>query len=123
LLLGGTDNPERYIPPTVLADMTPEMRIEQEETFGPVVCISSFTAIEEAIERANNTSYGLGAVVYGGHDARQVAAQLEAGMIGVNQGVGGGGDVPWVGAKQSGFGFHGSPEGHRQFAQVRVVSN
>jgi succinate-semialdehyde dehydrogenase/glutarate-semialdehyde dehydrogenase len=43
-------------------------------------------------------------------------------MIGVNQGLGGGGDAPWVGAKQSGFGFHGSPEGHRQFAQVRVVS-
>ncbi len=43
-------------------------------------------------------------------------------LIGINQGVGGGGDLPWVGAKQSGFGFHGSSEGHRQFAQVRVVS-
>ena len=48
--------------------------------------------------------------------------QLEDGMIGVNQGVGGSGEAPWVGAKQSGFGFHGSPEGHRQFAQVRVLS-
>jgi acyl-CoA reductase-like NAD-dependent aldehyde dehydrogenase len=43
-------------------------------------------------------------------------------MIGVNQGVGGSGEAPWVGAKQSGFGFHGSPEGHRQFSQVRVLS-
>lgn len=121
-LLGGPENPEYYINPTVLADMTPDMRIEQEETFGPVVCISSYANIEEAIERANNTNYGLGAVVFGGENAREVADQLEAGMIGINQGVGGGGDVPWVGAKQSGFGFHGSPEGHRQFAQVRLVN-
>ena len=43
-------------------------------------------------------------------------------MVGINHGVGGAGDAPWVGAKQSGYGFHGSPDGHRQFAQVRVVS-
>jgi succinate-semialdehyde dehydrogenase/glutarate-semialdehyde dehydrogenase len=122
ILLGSIDNPEHYILPTVLSDMTPDMRIEQEETFGPVVCISSFSALEEAVDRANNSTYGLGAVVFGGTDAREVANQLEAGMIGINQGIGGGGDVPWVGAKQSGFGFHGSLEGHRQFAQVKVVN-
>jgi len=122
VLLGNSDHKVPFIMPTVLADMTPDMRIEQEETFGPVVCISSYADIKEAIGRANNTSYGLGAVVFGDVDAQEVADQLEAGMIGVNQGVGGGGDVPWVGAKQSGFGFHGSPEGHRQFAQVQVVS-
>jgi acyl-CoA reductase-like NAD-dependent aldehyde dehydrogenase len=122
LLLGPSDHPEFYIQPTVLADMTPDMLVEQEETFGPVVCISSFDDIEQAIERANSTTYGLGAVVFGGPGARAVADQLEAGMIGVNQGVGGGGDAPWVGAKQSGVGYHGSVEGHRQFAQIRVVS-
>jgi len=122
ILLGSTDNPKYYIMPTVLADMMPDMRIEQEETFGPVVCFGRYANIEEAIDRANNSTYGLGAVVFGGVEAREVADQLEAGMIGINQGVGGGGDVPWVGAKQSGFGFHGSPEGHRQFSQVRVVS-
>lgn len=122
LLLGGIDNPEKYILPTVLADMTDDMLIEQEETFGPVVCISKYKDINTAIERANNSNYGLGAVVFGGSSAREVADQLEAGMIGVNQGVGGGGDAPWVGAKQSGFGFHGSAEGHRQFAQVKVLS-
>lgn len=122
ILLGGPDNPKHYITPTVLADMTPDMRIEREETFGPIVCISTFSNIDEAIDRANNSTFGLGAVVYGGAGAREVANQLEAGMIGVNQGVGGGGNVPWVGAKQSGFGFHGSPAGHRQFSQVRVIS-
>jgi succinate-semialdehyde dehydrogenase/glutarate-semialdehyde dehydrogenase len=44
-------------------------------------------------------------------------------MIGINQGVGAGSDAPWVGAKQSGFGFHGSVEGHRQFAQVTVINH
>ncbi len=82
---------------------------------------ASSTQIEEAIARANNTTYGLGAVVFGARGAREVADRLEAGMIGINQGVGGGGDAPWVGAKQSGFGFHGSPEGHRQFSQLRVI--
>ncbi len=122
VLLGSSDYQIPFIMPTVLADITPDMRIEQEETFGPVVCISSYEYIQEAIERANNTNYGLGAVVFGSVDAQEVADQLEAGMIGINQGVGGGGDAPWVGAKQSGFGFHGSAEGHRQFAQVRVIS-
>ena len=122
MLLGGSQQPERYIKPTVICDMTPTMRMEQEETFGPVVSISRVSSIPEAIARANNSSYGLGAVVFGGTEAEAVAAQLEAGMIGINQGPGGAGDAPWVGAKQSGFGFHGSPDGHRQFAQVRVVS-
>jgi len=122
VLLGGSQQEEPYIKPTVIADMTPEMLMEQGETFGPVVAISRYSDIDEAIRRANDSAYGLGAVVYGGTKAGEIAEQLEAGMIGVNQGVGGAGDAPWVGAKQSGFGFHGSPEGHRQFAQVRVIS-
>jgi len=98
------------------------MLLEQEETFGPVVAISRYADIGEAILRANGSTYGLGAVVFGGKEAEAVADQLEAGMIGINQGVGGSGDAPWVGAKQSGFGFHGSADGHRQFAQIRVLS-
>lgn len=122
ILVGGVEQPERYINPTVIADVTPEMILEEQETFGPVVAISRFNTIEEAIERANRSSYGLGAVVFGGEGANAVADELEAGMVGVNQGVGAGGEAPWVGAKQSGYGFRNSPEGHRQFAQVRVVN-
>ncbi len=122
VLLGGLEQPERYIHPTVITRMSNDMRMEQEETFGPVVAISRYTNIEDAIERANDSDYGLGAVVFGADGAEAVANQLEAGMIGINQGPGGSGDAPWVGAKQSGFGFHGSAEGHRQFAQVSVMS-
>jgi aldehyde dehydrogenase (NAD+)/succinate-semialdehyde dehydrogenase/glutarate-semialdehyde dehydrogenase len=121
-LLGGTEHPEHYVLPTVLAGITSEMKMEQEETFGPVVSISRYTNIDDAIARANDSDYGLGAVVFGGKGADDIAYQLEAGMVGVNQGQGGSGDAPWVGAKQSGFGYHGSIDGHRQFAQVKVVS-
>lgn len=120
LVLGGTDQSPPYINPTVIADMTPDMVMEQEETFGPVVAMSRFKSVDEAVRRANNSPYGLGAVVFGQKEARAVADRLEAGMVGVNRGVGGSG-APWVGAKESGFGFHGTPDGHRQFAQVRVM--
>ncbi|MBW2238874.1 MAG: aldehyde dehydrogenase, partial [Deltaproteobacteria bacterium] len=59
ILLGGSQQPERYIQPTVIADLTPEMIMEQEETFGPVVAMSRYTNLEEAVQRANNSVYGL----------------------------------------------------------------
>ncbi len=70
---------------------------------------------------ANNSEYGLGAAVFGNEGVEAVGQQLESGMVGINQGIGGLGDTPWVGAKQSGLGYHGSPDGHRQFTQPRVV--
>jgi succinate-semialdehyde dehydrogenase/glutarate-semialdehyde dehydrogenase len=109
-----------YIQPTVVTGISPDMLLEQDETFGPVVAISRFKELSEAVDRANASAYGLGAVVFGGAGADNVAQQMEAGMVGINQGAGGIG--PWVGAKQSGFGFHGSAAGHRQFAQLRVIS-
>lgn len=118
----GEDHPAPYIIPTVLADVTEDMLIAKEETFGPVVCITRFRDVDEAVKKANATDYGLGAVVYGGKDAARVASMLDAGMIGINAGAGGGGDTPWVGAKMSGYGYHGSPDGHRQFTQPRVIN-
>jgi len=122
ILLGGSDQVLPYIQPTVITGMTTDMIMENDETFGPVVAISRFKTIDEAVSRANNSCYGLGAVIFGQKSAKKTATRVEAGMVGINQGVGGGGDAPWVGAKQSGFGFHGSLDGHRQFAQVRVIS-
>lgn len=122
LLLGSENQKPPFIQPTVITGMTADMLIEQEETFGPLVCITRYSDAQQAIDRANDSSYGLGAVVFGNSRAEQVADALIAGMVGINQGVGGEGDSPWVGAKQSGFGFHGSADGHKQFAQVRVVN-
>ncbi|BBM01464.1 aldehyde dehydrogenase [Microbulbifer sp. GL-2] len=119
LLLGEKTPEPPFIPPTVISGIQPGMQLEDEETFGPVVAIDHFTDVNDAIHRANDSVYGLGAVVFGGADAVQVGNRLQAGMIGINQGAGG---TPWVGAKQSGFGYHGGADGHRQFAQLTVIN-
>ncbi len=119
-LLGQPHHELPYIHPTVVTGITSNMTLEQDETFGPVVAISRFSHLSEAVVRANASPYGLGAVVFGGAGANDVAEQMEAGMVAINKGPGGLG--PWVGAKQSGFGFHGTAAGHRQFAQVRVIN-
>lgn len=119
----GEKNDGRFLAPVVLTGVTDAMQIATEETFGPVACVFAVGDDAEAVRRANDTPYGLGAVVFGGAErARAVARQLTAGMIGVNQGLSSAGRTPWVGARQSGYGFHSGVEGHRQFAQVRVLS-
>jgi len=113
-----------WFPPTVIADVTDDMEMARRETFGPVAAIRVVDSAEEALRLANDTDYGLGATVWTGDAARgeAIASRLQAGMIGVNRGVGGVGDAPWVGARCSGFGFTGSVEGTRQFTQVRTIT-
>lgn len=114
---------DAFFPPTVLTHLTEDMPIAVEETFGPVACVFAVHDEEEAVARANATRFGLGAVVFGAPDhARRVAARLRAGMVGVNQSVVSAPGMPWVGARESGYGFHSGPEGHRQFTQVKVLS-
>jgi succinate-semialdehyde dehydrogenase/glutarate-semialdehyde dehydrogenase len=123
-LCGGADHPDRFVKPTVLVSVTDDMSIMKEETFGPVVAIARFDDIDDAVFRANDNPYALGGAVFGVDEARawQVARQLEAGMIGVNKSTFGAAGTPWIGARESGYGFHGSIEGHRQFTQRRVIS-
>lgn len=123
-ICGGADHPDRFVIPTVLVNVTDSMSIMKEETFGPVVAIARFDDIDDAIFRANDNPYALGAAVFGADKDRawQVARQLDAGMTGVNKSTFGVSGTPWIGAKESGYGFHGSIEGHRQFAQRRVIS-
>ncbi len=114
---------DTWFGPVVLTDVTQHMDIARDETFGPVASVIRVASQEEAIRLANDTEYGLGAVVFGETEhARSVARRLDAGMVGINRDVGGAEGTPWVGARQSGYGFHSGVHGHRQFAQVRVVS-
>ena len=119
---GDENHPDHFINPLILTGVTDDMLVAQEETFGPLVCVTAFEKLEDAIESANGTDYGLGGVVFGGYDAEYAASRLEVGMVGINTGAGGGGDTPWVGAKKSGVGYHGSPDGHRKFTQAKVVN-
>lgn len=123
LLLGGIAGDGNFVPPTVLANVDHSMPIMREETFGPVACVMSFGTDEEAIELANDSPYALGGAVFGSPArAEAIADRLTPGMVGINRGCGGAEGTPWVGARHSGYGYRGGPEGHRQFAQVRVVS-
>ena len=120
---GGGEMDGNFVPLTILTGLSHDMRIMNDETFGPIACIQKTASDEEAIELANDTPYGLGACVFGEVEhATQVARHIEAGMVGVNSGCGGATGSPWVGAKHSGYGFHSGPLGHRQFCQVRTVS-
>lgn len=122
-LRSGGDGEGNFIRPTLLSGVTEDMSIARDETFGPVACVTRVASDDVAVERANATRFGLGAVVFGAAaHANEVARRLKAGMIGVNKSIGGTRGTPWVGARESGYGFHGSRDGHRQFTQTRVVS-
>jgi acyl-CoA reductase-like NAD-dependent aldehyde dehydrogenase len=109
----------------VLADVDHALEITREETFGPVVSLSRFSGDEnEAVRLANDTPYGLGANVYTGdlERGKRIARRIRSGQVGVNRYLGGAPGAPWVGARQSGFGFLGGVEGHRQFTVPKSIS-
>lgn len=124
LAAGGAEAEGLFVHPTVLSGLDHDQEIMREETFGPVACVMTYGDDDEAVTLANDSPFGLGAVVFGTDETRAaaVARRLTAGMIGVNRGCGGASGTPWVGARESGYGFHHSKDGHRQFTQARVVS-
>ncbi|KIW07282.1 uncharacterized protein PV09_02136 [Verruconis gallopava] len=95
-----------YIAPTVFTNVKDDMKIFREEVFGPFVVISSFKDEEEALARANNTTYGLGSAVFTKDIARahRVARKIEAGMVWINSSNDSDFRVPFGGVKQSGIG-------------------
>ncbi len=127
LLLGGTrlEGQGWFYPATVLADADESTDLSRNETFGPVVSLSRFSGDEdEAVRLANDTTYGLGANVYTGDLERgqRIARRIRSGQVGVNRYLGGVAGAPWVGARQSGFGFVGGVDGHRQFTLPKSIS-
>lgn len=126
MLFGGDDldADEPFLRPMAVTDVPDDAPVVVDETFGPVAVVRRVSDDDDAVAHANAGVYGLGAVVFGGDPerTRAVARRLDAGMVGINRGVGGAAGTPWVGAKQSGYGFHHGKEGHRQFTQVRIVS-
>jgi len=112
-----------FYEPTVLADVTPDMQIAQEETFGPIAPLFRFRDEAQAIELANNTPAGLAAYFYTRDLARawRVAEALEYGMIGVNEGIISSELAPFGGVKESGQGREGSHHGIDEFVELKYV--
>jgi succinate-semialdehyde dehydrogenase / glutarate-semialdehyde dehydrogenase len=115
---GGT-----FFEPTVLADVTPEMRCAREETFGPVAPLFRFKDEAEAIRLANATEYGLAAYFYARDVSRvwRVAEALEYGMVGINVGIIANEVAPFGGVKQSGIGREGSRYGIEEYLELKYL--
>lgn len=113
-----------FIEPTVLADVPKDALCMQEETFAPVAAVALFDSEDEAVALANGTSYGLSAYAFTGNLDRafRLMEQLEAGTIGINDGVPSTSNAPFGGVKQSGWGRELGSEGLDAFLETKHVS-
>ncbi|PIB90759.1 NAD-dependent succinate-semialdehyde dehydrogenase [Caulobacter sp. FWC2] len=109
--------------PTVLVDATPDMALFQEEIFGPVAPIVKFETEAEAIELANATPFGLASYFYSRDVGRcwRVAEAIEAGMVGINEGLISTEVAPFGGVKESGLGREGSSEGVDEYLETKYL--
>ena len=116
--LGGT-----FVQPTVLKDVTSDMKVAREETFAPLAPVFKFETAEEVIKLANDTEFGLASYFYA-NDLTQVwkvAEALEYGMVGINTGLISTEVAPFGGVKQSGFGREGSKYGLDDFLSIKYL--
>lgn len=112
-----------FIAPTIFTGVKDNMRIYREEVFGPFVVIASFSGEEEAVTRANDTTYGLGAAVFTRdiERAHRVASDIEAGMVWINSSNDSDFRVPFGGVKQSGIGRELGEAGLEAYSQTKAV--
>ena len=107
----------------MLADVTPDMLVSHEETFGPVAPLFRFKTEEEAIALANDTEFGLAGYFYSRDIGRvwRVAEALESGMVGINTGIISTEVAPFGGVKQSGLGREGSKYGIEEYLEIKYI--
>lgn len=126
VLLGGTtpNGPGFFYPPTVMVDVPETAACVNDEIFGPVAAIQTFTDQHDVITRANNTEYGLVAYVFTQNLARglKVCEALDYGMTGLNRGLVSDPAAPFGGTKQSGLGREGGHEGIKEFTETQYIA-
>ena len=115
--------PGWYYPPTVLSGITPAMRVHTEEVFGPVATLYRVGSIEEAVELANGTDFGLGANAWTNDESegQRLISELEAGMVFINGNVTSFPELPFGGIKTSGYGRELTAHGIREFCNLKSV--
>jgi succinate-semialdehyde dehydrogenase / glutarate-semialdehyde dehydrogenase len=113
----------RFFEPTILTEVTPQMTVAREETFGPVAPLFRFKTETDAIALANDTEFGLAAYFYGRDIARvwRVAEALEYGIVGINTGMISTEVAPFGGVKESGLGREGSKYGIEDYLQIKYM--
>ena len=113
-----------FISPTIVRDIPDDARLVREEQFGPVLPVLKYSDLEDAITRANDTEYGLGATVWSSNVQRayEVALRLDSGTVWVNKHLDLPADVPFTGAKQSGIGAEMGHEGLEEFTQAKIIN-
>jgi aldehyde dehydrogenase (NAD+) len=124
-VVGGADAVgERYVQPTVLVDVPEDSAAVTEETFGPTVTVARVRDMDEAVARANATSYGLGSTVFGKARAMEVAERLRAGMTAINGVISFAGvpALPFGGIGESGFGRIHGPDGLKEFTYAHAIA-
>jgi succinate-semialdehyde dehydrogenase / glutarate-semialdehyde dehydrogenase len=126
--VGGARPPEQprgyFFQPTVVAGVTPAMPIYEEEIFGPVMPVTSFDDVDEAVAMANGTRFGLAAYVWTRDlpTAIRASERLEFGMVGVNEWTPQAVEAPFVGWKESGIGREGGLEGLEEYLETKLVA-
>ncbi len=112
-----------FYKPTVLTGVTTEMDIVSQEIFGPVASLIKFETDDEAIALANSTPFGLAAYLFSQNIQRawKAAERLEAGMVGVNEGIFSNEVVPFGGVKESGLGREGAAEGLEEYLETKFI--
>ncbi|HXA52762.1 MAG TPA: aldehyde dehydrogenase family protein, partial [Candidatus Acidoferrum sp.] len=125
ILTGGhrLDRPGNYYAPTVLVDVPPDSPAAREELFGPVATVFRVKDLDEAIARANETRFGLGAAAFtnDSDEQRRCIQEIEAGMVFINGMVASDARLPFGGVKASGYGRELSAWGIREFVNVKTV--
>ena len=123
VILGGKPMGGNFFEPTIITNVTSEMAVAREETFGPVAPLFKFKTEEEAIERANATEFGLACYFYSRDIGRvwRVGEALEYGMVGINEGIISTVEVPFGGVKESGLGREGSRHGLDEYLEIKYM--
>ena len=121
---GGENKEGLYFEPTILMDATDEMQCMHEETFGPLIPVTTFKEEEEVIERANDSNYGLAAYAFTENIGRaiRISEALEYGIVGLNDGAMSTAQAPFGGYKESGLGREGGYHGIEEFVETKYIS-
>ena len=123
VMIGGKALGGNFFEPTLIRDVTADMAVAREETFGPVAPLFRFKTEEEAIEMANNTEFGLACYFYTRDIGRvwRVGEALEYGMVGINEGMISTAEAPFGGVKESGLGREGSHHGVEEYLEMKYM--